>query len=213
MPDRRKRLLILGGVGALLVLVLAMQQLWPRGEESPVEKPRVAPTQAPPGVQPAPSAVSAAATPQAAHSELLAIAQQPAPQDLPVLKKAVQSPSWEDRHAAVMGIGRLKDKGDPATLLAVLANAQEKPEVRAEAAEQLAAMKYVDAGPAIMDAMADDSLLVRTAAGTALSSIMGMRFEFSPRDPGVKRQEAIARARNCWQRFYDEIQLRRSRGG
>jgi HEAT repeat protein len=112
-----------------------------------------------------------------------------------------------------MGIGRLKDKGDPATLLAVLANAQEKPEVRAEAAEQLAAMKYVDAGPAIMDAMSDDSLLVRTAAGTALSSMMGMRFDFSPRDPPDKRQEAIARARNCWPRFYAEIQLRRSRGG
>jgi len=212
MPDRRKRLLILGGVGALLVLVLAMQQLWPRGEESPVKTPLVAPTQPPAAMPPAPAAVSAAAAPEA-YSKLLAISQQPSPQDLPVLKKAVQSPSWEDRHAAVMGIGRLKDKGDPATLLAVLANAQEKPEVRAEAAEQLAAMKYVDAGPAIMDAMADDSLLVRTAAGTALSSIMGMRFDYSPRDPGVKRQEAIARARNCWQRFYDEIQLRRSRGG
>jgi HEAT repeat protein len=212
MPDRRKRLLILGGVGALLALVLALQHLWPRGEESPVEKPRVAPTQAPAAMPPAPAAVSAAAAPEA-YSKLLAISQQPSPQDLPVLKKAARSPSWEDRHAAVMGIGRLKEKGDPATLLAVLANAQEKPEVRAEAAEQLGAMKYVDAGPAIMDAMSDDSLLVRTAAGTALSSIMGMRFDFSPRDPGVKRQEAIARARNCWQRFYDEIQLRRSRGG
>ena len=212
MPDKRKRLLILGGVGALLALVLALQQLWPRGEESPVEKPRVAPTQPPAGVQPAPPAVSAAAAPEA-YSKLLAISQQPSPQDLPVLKKAVQSPSWEDRHAAVMGIGRLKDKGDPATLLAVLANAQEKPEVRAEAAEQLGAMKYVDAGPALIDAMSDDSLLVRAASGVAVSAIMGMRFEFSARDPANKRAEAISRVRNCWELFYKEIQLRRSRGG
>jgi len=213
MPDRRKRLLILGGVGALLALVLAFQHLWPRGDESPKAKPRMAPNAAPDARQPTPAAPSGAAAPEAQYAELLAISQQPSPQDVPILKKAIQSPSWEDRHAAVKGLGRLKDKGDPATLLAVLTNAQEKAEVRAEAAEQLGAMKYVDAGPTLIDTMSDESLLVRTAAGVAVSAIMGMRFDFSPRDPAGKREEAIARARSCWGRFYPEIQRRRSQGG
>jgi hypothetical protein len=61
--------------------------------------------------------------------------------------------------------------------------------------------------------MSDESELVRAAAGVAVSAIMGMRFDFSARDPAGKREEAIARARNCWQRFYPELQRMRNRRG
>ncbi len=214
MPDGRKRLLILAGVGVVLAVVLAFQHLWPRGDESRDKAPRMAPAGAPDGRQAPPAAASgAAAESEAPYAKLFAISQQPSPQDVPVLKKAIQSPSWEDRHAAVTGLGRLKDKGDPATLLAVLTNAQEKPEVRAAAAEQLGAMRYIDAGPAIIDAMSDESELVRTAAGVALTKLMGMVFGFSARDPAGKREEAVKLARNTWPRFYEEIQRIRSRGG
>jgi hypothetical protein len=214
MPDRRKRLLILAGVGVVLAAVLAFQHLWPQGDESREKRPRMAPAGAQDGRQaPAVAASGAAAASEAQYAKLFAISQQPSPQDVPILKKAIQSPSWEDRHAAVTGLGRLKDKGDPATLLAVLTNAQEKPEVRAAAAEQLGAMKYIEAGPALIDAMSDESELVRTAAGVALTKLMGMVFDFSARDPAGKREEAVARARNTWPRFYREIQLIRNRGG
>jgi len=214
MLDGRKRLLILAGVGVLLAVVLAFQHLWPRGDESRDKVPRMAPAAAPDARQAPPAAASgAAAESEAQYAKLFAISQQPSPQDVPVLKKAIQSPSWEDRHAAVVGLGRLKDKGDPAALLAVLTNAQEKAEVRAAAAEQLGAMRYAEAGSALIDAMSDESEIVRTAAGVAISAIMGMRFEFSARDPAGKREEAVARARNCWQRFYPELQRMRSRGG
>jgi HEAT repeat protein len=214
MLDGRKRLLILAGVGVLLAVVLAFQHLWPRGDESREKAPRMAPAAAPDARQAPPAAASgAAAESEAQYAKLFAISQQPSPQDVPVLKKAIQSPSWEDRHAAVVGLGRLKDKGDPPALLAVLTNAQEKPEVRAAAAEQLGAMRYADAGSALIDAMSDESEIVRTAAGVAITKLMGMVFDFSARDPAGKREEAVARARNCWQRFYEELQQRRSRGG
>ena len=214
MLDRRKRLWILAGVGVVLAVVLAFQHLLPGGDDSREKAPRMAPAGAPDGRQAPPAAASgAAAASEAQYAKLFAISQQPSPQDVPALKKAIQSPSWEDRHAAVTGLGRLKDKGDPATLLAVLTNAREKPEVRAAAAEQLGAMKYIDAGPAIIDAMSDDSELVRAAAGVALAKLMGMVFDFSARDPAGKREEAVARARNTWPRFYREIQRIRNRGG
>jgi len=215
MPDRRKRMLILAGVGVVLAVVLAFQHLWPRGDESREKAPRMAPAESQDGKQASPPAAAsgAAAASEAQYAKLFAISQQPSPQDVPVLKKAIQSPAWEDRHAAVTGLGRLKDKGDPATLLAVLTNTQEKPEVRAAAAEELGAMKYAEAGPALIDAMSDESEIVRAAAGVAISAIMGMRFEFSARDPAGKREEAVARARNCWQRFYPELQRMRNRGG
>ena len=213
MLDGRKRLLILAGVGVLLAVVLAFQHLWPRGDESRDKVPRMAPAGVPDARQAPAAASGAAAASEAQYAKLFAISQQPSPQDVPVLKKAIQSPSWEDRHAAVVGLGRLKDKGDPAALLAVLTNAQEKAEVRAAAAEQLGAMRYAEAGSALIDAMSDESELVRTAAGVAISAIMGMRFEFSARDPAGKREEAVARARNCWQRFYPELQRMRNRGG
>jgi HEAT repeat protein len=198
-----------------LAVVLAFQHLWPRGDESREKAPRMAPAESQDGKQASPPAAAsgAAAASEAQYAKLFAISQQPSPQDVPVLKKAIQSPAWEDRHAAVTGLGRLKDKGDPATLLAVLTNTQEKPEVRAAAAEELGAMKYAEAGPALIDAMSDESEIVRAAAGVAISAIMGMRFEFSARDPAGKREEAVARARNCWQRFYPELQRMRNRGG
>ena len=213
MLDGRKRLLILAGVGVLLAVVLAFQHLWPRGDDSREKAPRMAPAGAPDARQAPTAASGAAAESEAQYAKLFAISQQPSPQDVPVLKKAIQSPSWEDRHAAVVGLGRLKDKGDPAALLAVLTNAQEKAEVRAAAAEQLGAMRYIDAGPALIDAMSDESELVRTAAGVALTKLMGMVFDFSARDPAGKREEAVARARNTWPRFYQEIQRIRNRGG
>jgi len=213
MLDGRKRLLILAGVGVLLAVVLAFQHLWPRGDESRDKAPRMAPAGAPDARQAPAAASGAAAASEAQYAKLFAISQQPSPQDVPVLKQAIQSPSWEDRHAAVVGLGRLKDKGDPATLLLVLTNAQEKPEVRAAAAEQLGAMRYAEAGSALIDAMSDESEIVRTAAGVAISAIMGMRFEFSARDPAGKREEAVARARNCWRRFYPELQRMRNRRG
>jgi HEAT repeat protein len=214
MPDRRKRLMILAGVAALLAMVVAFQHLLPGGDESQEKATLAAPAGARDDGQAPPAAGSpVAATPEVPYARLFAISQQPGPQDVPVLKKAIQSPSWQDRHAAVTGLGRLKDKGDPPALLAVLSNAQEKPEVRAAAAEQLGAMMYVDAGPALLDAMSDESELVRTAAGVALSKLMGMVFDFSARDPADKREQAIARARNCWQRFYEEFQQTHNRGG
>jgi hypothetical protein len=212
MPDGRKRLLILGGVGALLAVVLAFQQLWPRGDEPRPQTPRVTPTKTQGAIEPPPAAVAASGfqAPETSYDRLLAVSQQPSPQDVPVLKKAIQSPAWEDRHAGVMGLGRLKEKGDPATLLAVLTNAEEKAEVRAEAAEQLGAMKCMDAGPALIDAMSDDSELVRTAAGVGASKLMGMRFDFSARDPVNKREEAVRLAKMHWKILTDELQRMRN---
>jgi hypothetical protein len=201
-----------------LVAVLAVQRFWPRdeGPEPIVPKSLGSGNETSPGkvdAQPADTPPSGRRTAGArlSYPELFAISQRPRPEDLSALRRAVKSPSWEHRQAAVVGIGRLEDKGDPQSLQSVLTDTNERPEVRAAAAEALGAMRYIDAGPDLIDAMSDPSELVRAAAGVAVSKIMGMRFEFSARDPAGKREEAVELARKFWPKFYPELKRMQSR--
>jgi len=214
MPGKPIRLIILGGLALVLAVVLTFQYALPSGEEPPEIAPARPPAPTAAGKDD-PHVAAKPATPAAgtSYKRLFKMAQQPRPEDLPALKKEIQSPSWQNRHAAVIGIGRLKDKGDPAALQAVLINADEKAEVRAAAAEQLGEMRYVEAGPALMDAMSDQSALVRAAAGVAMTKIMGIYVNFRARDTIASRNAAIRRARERWSRFYQYYQQRRGRGG
>lgn len=211
MPDITKRMKIMGGVALVLAVVLVVQYTWPRGEEPRETTPEPSPAPATSGND-APTPAGPAAPAATPYRQVFKIAAQPRPEDLPVLKKEIKSPSWKNRQAAVIGIGRLKEEGDPASLQAMLANPQEKAEVRAAAAGQLGEMKHVAAGPALLDAMSDGSALVRAAAGVAITKIMGIHVGFSAQDTLAHRQEAIKRARDRWARFYEYHQKKHGSG-
>lgn len=215
MPGKPIRLIILGGLAIVLAVVLIIQYALPSGDEPPETAPGKTTTPTAAGKDDPPGAAKPAspAAADTSYRRVFKIAEQPRPADLPALKKEVQSPSWKNRHAAVVGIGRLKDKGDPATLQAVLTNADEKAEVRAAAAEQLGEMRHVEAGPALIDTMSDQSALLRAASGVAITKIMGIHVDFRAHDTIEHREAAIRRARDRWERFYQYHQQRRGRGG
>jgi len=207
--------MILGGLAIVLAVVVVIQYALPSGEQpsetasrESAASPIPAETDNPHNAAKPPS--RAAAMP---YRQVFKMAERPRPENLPALKKEIQSPSWRNRHAAVIGIGRLKDKGDPAILQAVLIDADEKAEVRAAAAEQLGEMRCVQAGPALIDMMSDQSALVRAAAGVAITKIMGIHVGFRARDTIASREAAIRRARDRWARFRLYYRQKPGRGG
>ncbi|MGB2819825.1 MAG: HEAT repeat domain-containing protein [Phycisphaerae bacterium] len=124
------------------------------------------------------------------------------PKYLPELKQAAGDSEWKKRHAAVSGIGQLKEKGDPEFLLSVLSNEAERPEVRAAAAEGLGAMRFYEAGPALIQAMENGPLALRTAAGVALRRIMKVHYGYRAGDSIERRREALNLIRSDWPQFH-----------
>lgn len=202
-----KRLFLLVGLLAALVLVyVAVQGLTGGGpgdaddtayEPAPSGSDAVAPPAAPPGSAP-PANVTAR------RRRVVRLAIQKEPENLPTLKEAAKDPEWRVRHAAVDGVGRLAEKGDPLFLIRTLRDANEAPEVRAVAAERLGEMRYWDAGPAIIDAMEDPSLLLRARAGAALRRIIVVDLDFRADDSVSRRQERIGKIRELWPWFYEK---------
>ncbi len=199
------RMKILLGLAGVLAVVMVIQYVLPTGSDPTETTPEPGtPTQVSEDNDPnssTPAGTPAAPAAGTPYRHLFQIAKQPRPEDLPVLKKEIRSPSWKNRHAAVVATGRLKEEGDPPGILAVLTNPDEVPQVRAAAAEQLGEMRHIQAGAALLDAMSDPSALVRAAAGVAITKIMGIRVDFHARDSIARREAAVRRARNRWEMF------------
>lgn len=136
------------------------------------------------------------------YHAVTALARRRDPRDLERLKQAARDGDWKARHAAVTGIGRLKEQGDPAYLLSVFTDRGEKIEIRAAAAQALGQMRHLDAGDALIDALDDSSVLIRTRAGVAIRRIMQVSYRYDPRGPIAERRKAIQRIRNAWPRLY-----------
>jgi hypothetical protein len=73
-----------------------------------------------------------------------------------------------------------------------------RPSIRAEAAIGLGATMDVDSMPELMDAMADESLEVRRAAGDAVYRIVGLNAGFLADGPVDEREKSIGMYRNFW---------------
>lgn len=76
--------------------------------------------------------------------------------------------------------------------------AEKAPETRAAAAEALGKFQHWQAMEGLVEALEDESLEVRTSAGMAVRSILGLDYGFRANGPLSQRQEAIARIRNGW---------------
>ena len=89
---------------------------------------------------------------------------------------------------------------DPADLTAmrqVLVESQ-TPEVRAAVAAGLGKAMDPDSMPELLDAMEDESPLVRKAAGDAVERMVGLGHAFNADGPIEERQKVIARYRGFW---------------
>ena len=219
MWNDQKRLLLIGLAAALVLVYVAVHGLWGGGgAEGTAGANSSAPGNdeggdvavAPSGGQPG---AAARADTAARRREIVLLAVQKKPENLPKLKEAAADEQWKVRHAAVDGVGRLGRKGDPQFLIEVLNNAGEKAEVRAAAADRLGAMHYWDAGPAIIDAMEDHSELLRARAGAALRTIIVVDLGFRADDPPGKRQEIIQKARRLWPWFHERFSKQAKAGG
>lgn len=215
MLGGRKRLWALGGLLLVLVVVyLALHGLpWSSSDYAgPAEGASAGSTSS--GTEAGPASAGGGASGSAAagagnplpaasidsptYRRVTELARQRKPENLPELEAAAKSPDWRARHAAVSGIGRLGLKGDPQLLISTLRNAQESPEVRANAAEWLGDMACWDAGPALIDALEDPLEVVRMRAGVAFRKLVIVDMGFRASDPPDRRRAAVERIRFRW---------------
>jgi len=89
------------------------------------------------------------------------------------------------------------DSDDLSAMRKVLTQSQ-TPEVRAAAAAGLGKAMDPDGMPALLDAMEDESPLVRKAAGDAVERMIGLGRRFQADGPSESRRQVIAAYRLFW---------------
>jgi len=77
----------------------------------------------------------------------------------------------------------------------------ETAEVRAAAAAGMGNSRDLETTPDLLDAMEDESVLVRETAAQAVGRLLGWKHGFRADDPLEKRQETIAQYRERWTKF------------
>lgn len=77
----------------------------------------------------------------------------------------------------------------------------ETPEVRAATAAGMGNSGDLQSTPNLLDAMEDESVLVRETAAQAIARLLGWNHDFRADDPIEKRQETIAEYREWWTEF------------
>jgi hypothetical protein len=136
------------------------------------------------------------------YRRIAAIALRPKVQDIAALKAGLSHPSPGVGLQAVRGLGRLGLQGDPAALLAVLADKTGTIDKRSEAADHLGQMRCWEAGPTLIDVLEESSLPLRTRASVALRKIMIVSFDYQATDPPDRRQKAAQFLREWWPKAY-----------
>jgi HEAT repeat protein len=203
-PDRKRRLLVIGAAAVLAACVLSGCGSDRSARDAEGARASQAPRDTAAGEGSSGDAAAETSSPRGAESyrQLVRLSRQQNPDHLPLFRREATQADWKRRHAAVVGIGRLKEKGDPKLLVETFRNRQERPEVRAAAAEALGAMRYVEAGPDLIDALDDGSELVRNNAAIALRKIMQVDFGYRAGDPPGRRRDIAALIRRKWPEFY-----------
>jgi hypothetical protein len=77
-------------------------------------------------------------------------------------------------------------------------NEGESPEQRGLGAAGLGERRDVASMPALLDAMEDESPVLRGHASIAVRKILGADYFFDPEAPPAARQEVVARYRSLW---------------
>lgn len=75
----------------------------------------------------------------------------------------------------------------------------ETDEIRALGAGGLGEHRDAQSVPLLLDAMEDESQMVRGQAGVAVTKILGADFYFDPADPPEERKEIVDKYRRLWE--------------
>lgn len=113
-----------------------------------------------------------------------------------LVDRALSAPTVDERQTAAIELSR---RGDvPIESVRNVFRQSKAPEVRAAAAQGLGRTRDIDSLPALIDAMEDESPLVRGRAGAAVKQIVGLDYEFRALDPPEERQKAVDFYRKFW---------------
>jgi hypothetical protein len=112
---------------------------------------------------------------------------------------ALSAGTAEERETAAVGLSQV---GRPARehLLRVLAESQQ-PEVKVACIRGLAEQGAYRQMAVLLEALDDDSPLVRAQAGAAVEMMLKGFYGFNANDPPEQRREAVKRMRRRWQEF------------
>jgi HEAT repeat protein len=124
------------------------------------------------------------------------------PEGLEVVRKAAADPRPQVRHTAIRVLEATTPPApeDPTVpeLLLKLFLTETSPQTRAAAANALGKLQYWPAVEPLLEALEDESVTVRGAAGAAIRKILGLDFGFRASDPPQKRAADAARIREHW---------------
>ena len=116
------------------------------------------------------------------------------PQQL--VEQALNWPTAVERKTAAIELSQRDDV--PVESVRSVFRQSESAEVRAAAVQGLGRVRDVDTLPELIDAMEDESPLVRGRAGAAVRRIVGLNYEFRALDPPEERAKAVAFYRKFW---------------
>ncbi len=151
--------------------------------------------------QPAPSP----SAPGSPDHQQPAAAPPPPPAPLPpksaehLAQESLEAPTSDEQEAAAV---RLAELGRPARehLQRVLSESQ-SPQVRAACIRALAAQWDYDSMPEFLDALNDESELVRARAGAAVERMMSIDAGYRSEDSPQRRAAAVKHFRERWEQF------------
>ena len=128
---------------------------------------------------------------------LLSADRPPAPGEL--ARAAIRADSAEEREQAAVHLAQL---GKPAREYVVQVLAESKqPEVRAACIRGLADQWAYRQMAVLLDALEDESLLVRAQAGEAVQLLLKVEYGFNAHDPPEQRREVVKQLRERWKDF------------
>jgi len=116
-----------------------------------------------------------------------------------VLAAQALSEGIEEGEREVAAVQLARHPEEPAAELRRVLRESESPKVRAAVIRGLGNLYDVDSLPELIDAMEDESVLVRGRAGVAVQRIVGLDAGFRAEDPEEKRGEAVAKYRQFWE--------------
>ena len=128
---------------------------------------------------------------------LLAGGRAPSPESL--AEAALIAPTAAERERAAVQLTQL---GRPAHehLVRLLGESAE-PEVRAACIRGLAEQWHYDSVPVLLDALEDESSLVRGQAGAAVEHLLRVDYNYRADAPPEQRREVVRRLRAWWEKF------------
>lgn len=112
----------------------------------------------------------------------------------------------EERQEAALMLIALDDTALP--LMRRVLQQSKAPEVRAAMIQGLIQQYDYGSMPAILDALDDESLLVRTRAAPAVLNLLCFGVSYAPNDPPEKRREVVKACRQRWETMLKSPRLK-----